>query len=272
MAPAVIGPCRPPPQHPAQTTGTASQVISQTTDTAPQVVSHTMDTASQVLSQTTDTAPQVVSHTTDTAPQVLSQNTDTAPQVMSQTTDTAPQVTSQTKDTASQVLSQTTDTAPQVLSQTTDTAPQVVSQTTDTAPAASSSPVAVSICAVEEVWITHASQLMAKGYLNNDDNISWAAYCASGQRLLDRPPCVSAILSIFHAKASTPQMIYHAMSTIKAATDHLHHGQTPVITLDQPLCEIAKAIQWDPTTLFSSVLFIRRCCVKKDAWWDPQSE
>ena len=41
------------------------------------------------------------------------------------------------------------------------------------------------------------------------------------------------------------------MSTIKIATDHLNHGQTPVITLDQPLYAIAKAIQWDPTTEFN---------------------
>ena len=67
----------------------------------------------------------------------------------------------------------------------------------------------------------------------------------------DWPPCISAMLPVFHDKANTPQMIYHAMSTIKAATDHLNHGLTPVITLDQPLYAIAKAIQWNPTTRFN---------------------
>ena len=38
------------------------------------------------------------------------------------------------------------------------------------------------------------------------------------------------------------------MSLIKAATDYLNSGQSPVITLDQPLYAIAKAIQWDPAS------------------------
>ena len=41
------------------------------------------------------------------------------------------------------------------------------------------------------------------------------------------------------------------MYTTKAATDHLNHGQNPVITLDQSLNAIARAIQWDPTTRFN---------------------
>ena len=46
-------------------------------------------------------------------------------------------------------------------------------------------------------------------------------------------------------------MIYHAMSIIKSATETLNPGQTPVITLDQPLYMIAKAIQWNPKTEFN---------------------
>ena len=45
-------------------------------------------------------------------------------------------------------------------------------------------------------------------------------------------------------------MIYHAMSIIKAATEHLNPGQTPVITLDQPLYAISKTIQWNSATEF----------------------
>ena len=41
------------------------------------------------------------------------------------------------------------------------------------------------------------------------------------------------------------------MSIIKATTENLNPGQIPVITLDQPLYVIAKAIQWNPITEFS---------------------
>ena len=59
------------------------------------------------------------------------------------------------------------------------------------------------------------------------------------------------MLPIFHQKASSLNMIYHAMSLINAATDYLNSGQSPAITLDQPLYVIGKAIQWDPATEFN---------------------
>ena len=59
------------------------------------------------------------------------------------------------------------------------------------------------------------------------------------------------MLPIFQNKASTSPMIYHAMSIIKSATETLNPGQTPVITLDQPLYVIAKIIQWSPRTDFN---------------------
>ena len=35
------------------------------------------------------------------------------------------------------------------------------------------------------------------------------------------------------------------MNVIKSAVQHINPGQTPVITLDQPLFAIAKQIQWN---------------------------
>ncbi len=104
---------------------------------------------------------------------------------------------------------------------------------------------------VEEHWITHAQSIIERNHLNHDDVVSWAAYCASNLPQYDRPPCITSMLPIFRDKASTSPMIYHAMSIIKAATEHLNPGQTPVITLDQPLYAIAKAIQWDSATEFN---------------------
>ena len=40
-------------------------------------------------------------------------------------------------------------------------------------------------------------------------------------------------------------MISHSMHVLKKITEHLNPGQTPVITVDQPLYALAKKIQWE---------------------------
>ena len=39
-------------------------------------------------------------------------------------------------------------------------------------------------------------------------------------------------------------MVKHGMNLIQKATEHVNHGQVPVITVDQPLYAITKKIQW----------------------------
>ena len=39
-------------------------------------------------------------------------------------------------------------------------------------------------------------------------------------------------------------MIRHSMDVVKNAVEHVNPGQTPVVTLDQPLFALAKQIQW----------------------------
>ena len=39
-------------------------------------------------------------------------------------------------------------------------------------------------------------------------------------------------------------MIKHGMDMLREATSFLNPGQVPVITLDQPLFALTKAIQW----------------------------
>ena len=56
------------------------------------------------------------------------------------------------------------------------------------------------------------------------------------------------MLPIFKDKANTAPMIKHAMKLVKQGTPKLNPGQTPIITLDQPLYAIAKSMQWHPTT------------------------
>ena len=40
-------------------------------------------------------------------------------------------------------------------------------------------------------------------------------------------------------------MVKHGMSIIKRTTAHVNPGQTPVMTVDQPLFALAKMIQWE---------------------------
>ena len=103
----------------------------------------------------------------------------------------------------------------------------------------------------EEEWIAHSQQLLQRIFVSHDDALSWAASCASNQPSLTRPPCIWSMLHIFRQKSSSPNMIYHAMSLIKAATSYLNSWQSPAITLDQPLYAICKAIQWDQATEFN---------------------
>ena len=39
-------------------------------------------------------------------------------------------------------------------------------------------------------------------------------------------------------------MIRHSMDVVKNAVEHVNPGQTPVVTLDQPLFVLARQIQW----------------------------
>ena len=40
-------------------------------------------------------------------------------------------------------------------------------------------------------------------------------------------------------------MICHSMKVLKRTTEYLNPGQTPVLTVDQPLYALAKKIQWE---------------------------
>ncbi len=76
-----------------------------------------------------------------------------------------------------------------------------------------------------------------------DENISWSAHFASLQGPA-RPPAVTALLPLFRDNAHSVAMIKHGMNLLRDATNHLNEGQTPVLTVDQPLYSIANTIQW----------------------------
>lgn len=96
----------------------------------------------------------------------------------------------------------------------------------------------------EQEWLQKVATLLKKEKLDKDDFVSWAAHHASNQPPLERQVTTIALLPLFTESAHTVSMILHAMNVVKLATDHVHQGQTPVITMDQPLFALAKAIQW----------------------------
>ena len=73
-------------------------------------------------------------------------------------------------------------------------------------------------------------------------DISWSAYFARMQESLLKPPVIVALLPLFRDNAHSAAMVKHGMDIIKQITNHVNAGQTPVLTVDQPL--YAKKIQW----------------------------
>lgn len=79
--------------------------------------------------------------------------------------------------------------------------------------------------------------------LQGDENISWAAYHASLQ-----PPtsessvALTSLLPLFHDEAKFVAMIRHAMDVVKTAVEILNPGQTPIVTMDQPLYAVANGV------------------------------
>ena len=89
------------------------------------------------------------------------------------------------------------------------------------------------------------------------DWISWSAYHAALQQE-EKLAAITALLPLFTDNAYSVAMIKHLMTLVQAAIQHLNHGQTPVLTADQPLFALAKQIQWTwPNTLGENHIVIR---------------
>ena len=96
----------------------------------------------------------------------------------------------------------------------------------------------------EDRWVNHALSKLSNDGVSAEDSITWAAYHSKNQQQTNDPPAITALLPLFYEKADTPAMIKHGMDMLREATSFLNPGQVPVITLDQPLFALAKAIQW----------------------------
>ncbi|KAK6187414.1 hypothetical protein SNE40_005450 [Patella caerulea] len=98
---------------------------------------------------------------------------------------------------------------------------------------------------LEYMWLEHQMTLcQEETQLCATDNASWAAYHAS--RHEDSPTAQTnvSLLPFFREKSTSVAMISHIMNNNAAATQFLNPGQTPVLTMDQPLYAVAKQLQW----------------------------
>ncbi len=98
--------------------------------------------------------------------------------------------------------------------------------------------------AKEVQWLQQLERLLQSPQLADGDYISWAAFHASQQIQTGRMLTQVTLLPLFRENAHSTCMILHGMNVIKAAINHLHPGQIPVIALDQPLYSLAKQVQW----------------------------
>ncbi len=96
----------------------------------------------------------------------------------------------------------------------------------------------------EDRWMSHALTKLSKDDVTAEDCIAWAAYHSSNLLPTNDLPAITALLPLFYEKADTPAMVKHGMNVLREVTLFLNPGQIPVITLDQPLFALAKAIQW----------------------------
>ena len=61
---------------------------------------------------------------------------------------------------------------------------------------------------------------------------------------------------MFHEKARTHSMIFHAMEIVENTAKCLDEKQTPVIAMDQPLYALAKEIQWSSSTKYTEENYV----------------
>lgn len=101
-----------------------------------------------------------------------------------------------------------------------------------------------------------AEFVLEKEKLDPDDFVSWSAYHANRQGADIRPASPIFLMPLFTEAANTAAMIAHAMNLVAKAIQHLHPGQSPVITMDQPLYSIAKQIQWTWPDTFGEDKFV----------------
>ena len=100
-----------------------------------------------------------------------------------------------------------------------------------------------SAIADEKKWQTATHRLVNEEVESVDDPIGWAAFHANAQQPRHFDVTITSLLPLFQDYSKYVAMIRHSMDVAQRAVHLLNPGQVPVLTLDQPLCTIAKQIQ-----------------------------
>ena len=111
------------------------------------------------------------------------------------------------------------------------------------------------ITADEFSWLRHVD-LSKMDEVTKDATLSWSAYHASRSNVTQILPSINAILPLFSEEATSPAMLRHSMDIVNAAVQHINPGQTPVITVDQPLFAKIKQIQWSMPSNYGEDKFV----------------
>ena len=67
-----------------------------------------------------------------------------------------------------------------------------------------------------------------------------SAHFATLQDASRRPPAISGLMPFFRDNAHSLALVEHGMEVIAKATEHVNHGQVPVVTVDQPFFAIVE--------------------------------
>ena len=93
-------------------------------------------------------------------------------------------------------------------------------------------------------WLERCKHEMSEPDVDPEAALSWAAFHAAQQSDVQKPTAAIALMPLLMDNAHTLAMIKHAMEVISASVRHLNPGQTPVISMDQPLFALCKEVQW----------------------------
>ena len=104
-------------------------------------------------------------------------------------------------------------------------------------------------------WLSHVEKHHADD-ISAESTLSWAACHASRVPDPDILPSVNAMLPFFVEEASSPSTRRHCLEVVKSAVHHLNPGQTPVISVDQPLYAKLKHLQWNMPEQYGEDKFV----------------
>jgi hypothetical protein len=92
-------------------------------------------------------------------------------------------------------------------------------------------------------WLNFVNDKLNNGS-NQQDFCTWAAYHSQRTLTPPKPPAITSMLPLFEENVNSPAMLNHGIGQIVKTTDHVNPGQTPVITMDQPVYASSKLLQW----------------------------